>query len=112
MPFYCTICGEESTRICVRCTKDTCANHLCDRCHRCSDCCECEVTLDEPVHDPVRAMMQAAAAQVPEPAVDLAAGPGPEPGAEPEALPEPESNPVSEPAAIVDGEPAGGPGAA
>ena len=28
MPFNCTICGEESTRICVWCTKDTCANHF------------------------------------------------------------------------------------
>ena len=50
MPFNCTICGEESTRICVWCTKDTCANHLCQKCGRCSDCCECEVPLDEPVH--------------------------------------------------------------
>jgi len=50
MPFNCTICGEESTRICVWCTKDTCANHLCRKCGRCSDCCECEVPLDEPMH--------------------------------------------------------------
>jgi transcription elongation factor Elf1 len=50
MPFTCTICGEESTRICVWCTKDTCANHLCAKCGRCSDCCECEVPLDEPMH--------------------------------------------------------------
>lgn len=47
MPFTCSICGEESTRICVRCTKDACGNHLCEKCRRCSDCCECEVTLDE-----------------------------------------------------------------
>src|ERR1022692_3923860 len=51
MPFNCTICGEESTRICVWCTKDTCANHLCEKCGRCSDCCECEVPL-EPVQEP------------------------------------------------------------
>jgi hypothetical protein len=51
MTFTCTICGEESTRICVWCTKDTCANHLCEKCGRCSDCCECEVPLDEPVHE-------------------------------------------------------------
>jgi len=50
MPFNCTICGEESTRICVWCTKDTCANHLCAKCGRCSDCCECEVPLDQPMH--------------------------------------------------------------
>ena len=46
--FTCNICGEESTRICARCTKDTCNNHLCDKCQRCSDCCECEVALEEP----------------------------------------------------------------
>jgi hypothetical protein len=69
MPFFCSICGEESTRICERCTKDTCSNHLCDRCHKCSDCCECEVFLEEPVHEPVRSVMQAhaAAAHPPEP---------------------------------------------
>ncbi len=47
MPFFCTICGEESTRICVRCTKDTCSNHLCEKCLRCSDCCECELALSD-----------------------------------------------------------------
>jgi hypothetical protein len=45
MPFTCSICGEESEQICVRCTKDTCANHLCEKCGRCSDCCECELAL-------------------------------------------------------------------
>ncbi len=45
MPFICSICGEESTRICARCTKDACNNHLCEKCLRCSDCCECEITL-------------------------------------------------------------------
>src|SRR5579872_5156911 len=45
MPFLCSICGEESARICARCTKDACNNHLCEKCKRCSDCCECEVTL-------------------------------------------------------------------
>jgi hypothetical protein len=49
MPFTCSICGEKSTRICERCTKDACDNHLCEKCLRCSDCCECEVTLSEPV---------------------------------------------------------------
>jgi hypothetical protein len=47
MPFFCSICGEESTRICARCTKDACNNHLCEKCLRCSDCCECEVTLTD-----------------------------------------------------------------
>jgi hypothetical protein len=59
MPFSCTICAEESTAICARCTQDTCRNHLCEKCKRCSDCCECEVLLDEDVpespHTPVRA---------------------------------------------------------
>jgi hypothetical protein len=45
MPFQCSICDEPSTRICVRCTKDACENHLCERCLKCSDCCECEVAL-------------------------------------------------------------------
>jgi len=45
MPFQCSICDEPSTRICVRCTKDACENHLCEKCGKCSDCCECEVTL-------------------------------------------------------------------
>ena len=39
-PFQCSICGEESTRICVRCTKDACDNHLCEKCRKCSDCCD------------------------------------------------------------------------
>jgi len=44
--FSCSICGDLSTQICVYCTKDACANHLCPKCQRCSDCCECEVPLD------------------------------------------------------------------
>ena len=53
MPFVCNICEEQSTRICVRCTKDTCANHLCEKCGACSDCCDCEIHLDrEGPHDP------------------------------------------------------------
>jgi hypothetical protein len=46
-PFVCSICEETSTRICVKCTKDTCANHLCEKCRACSDCCDCEIRLDE-----------------------------------------------------------------
>jgi hypothetical protein len=45
--FSCSICMEPSTEICIYCTKDTCANHLCVKCMRCSDCCECEVPLEE-----------------------------------------------------------------
>ncbi len=45
LTFTCSICGESSRDICLSCTKDTCANHLCERCKRCSDCCVCEVRL-------------------------------------------------------------------
>ena len=76
MPFACSICEQESTRICAFCTKDSCDNHLCPRCGCCSDCCECEVPLDEvnshPHHvPPVEAEQVAAPGQVqlPEPAV-------------------------------------------
>ena len=55
MAFVCSICEEQSTRICVKCTKDTCANHLCEKCLACSDCCDCEIRLleeDEGPHEP------------------------------------------------------------
>jgi hypothetical protein len=48
LTFTCSICGGESTQICVNCTKDACSLHLCQRCKRCSDCCECEIPLEEP----------------------------------------------------------------
>jgi hypothetical protein len=47
VPFSCSICEQESTRICASCTKDSCDNHLCGRCGCCSDCCECDLPLDE-----------------------------------------------------------------
>ena len=84
MPFICSIWGEESTRICARCTKDACDNHLCEKCLRCSDCCECEVTLSEPVPEPARPVVRAAVTVEPEP--------GPEP-----PLPEPEPDPAPVP---------------
>ncbi|HWB85585.1 MAG TPA: hypothetical protein VG675_15680 [Bryobacteraceae bacterium] len=59
MPFVCSICGEESTRICVRCTKDACENHLCEKCLRCSDCCECEVVINEPLRESARSALNA-----------------------------------------------------
>ena len=80
MPFVCNICGEESTRICARCTKDTCSNHLCEKCLRCSDCCECEVTLSAPVREPARAVFRAAASM-------------PKPSPEPEPFPQSEPDP-------------------
>jgi hypothetical protein len=60
MPFVCSICGEESTRICARCTKDTCSNHLCEKCLRCSDCCECDVVLSDTVREPARSVFRSA----------------------------------------------------
>jgi hypothetical protein len=82
MPFICSICGEESTRICARCTKDACDNHLCEKCLRCSDCCECEVKLSEPAHEPHRPDPRAAEPELepePEPEPEEAIEPGPEP---------------------------------
>lgn len=52
MNFHCSICDEASTRICVDCTKDTCCNHLCEKCGNCSDCCACEVRLEEHLDAP------------------------------------------------------------
>ena len=45
--YECSICGEPSKQICIYCTKDTCDNHLCEKCHCCSDCCECGVPLED-----------------------------------------------------------------
>jgi hypothetical protein len=59
MTFVCSICEEPSTAICVYCTKDACANHLCDRCRRCSDCCECDVRLEEHPEYAERALEEA-----------------------------------------------------
>ena len=84
MSFVCSICEEESTRICMRCTKDTCSNHLCDKCGCCSDCCTCEVPLDD--HEaPLPPAMHA---EVPRP------DPEPEP---PHPPPDPDPFPDDEP---------------
>lgn len=77
MTFHCTICGEESTRICVRCTRDNCVNHLCEKCGRCSDCCECQVQLEEAVRETARTHI-------------------PHPHPEPEPLPPPDPDPFPE----------------
>src|SRR5208283_5615378 len=105
MPFACSICGEESTQICARCTKDACDNHFCPKCRRCSDCCECEVALNEPVHEAARVVVRSVVSEPestapelepePEPELEL----GPEPG--PEREPEPETEPEPEPAAAT-----------
>jgi hypothetical protein len=56
MVFACSICGESSEEICVYCTKDTCANHFCERCKRCSDCCLCEspIIRDKRAQEPAQ----------------------------------------------------------
>ena len=95
MPFLCSICGEESTRICVRCTKDACGNHLCEKCLRCSDCCECQLSLDEVVHGAPPGSARAALSAA-------AANPGPMPDPDPEPAPsypdpDPDPSPEDEP---------------
>jgi hypothetical protein len=87
MPFVCSICEEQSTRICVECTKDTCANHLCDKCGACSDCCDCEIRLEEtfPVDVEIRDT-HLAGPHEPEPHPH----PMPDPDDDPDDEPEPE----------------------
>jgi hypothetical protein len=82
MTFTCSICGEVSTQICVRCTKDACPNHLCEKCHRCSDCCECEVALEES-HRAFTSVSQALHPSKPEPEP-------PQPPPDPDPVPDPE----------------------
>jgi len=89
MPFICTICEEESTRICVACTKDTCGNHLCEKCGRCSDCCDCELRLDET--EPVKRIEVTDA---------LADAPPPEPQPHPHPMPDPDPAPEPDPMPI------------
>ena len=73
MPFTCSICGEASTRICARCTKDACDNHICEKCLRCSDCCECEVSLEEPPRPVVRPAVEVEEEAVVEPEAEAEA---------------------------------------
>jgi hypothetical protein len=94
MPFSCSICGEESTRICARCTKDACNNHLCDKCLRCSDCCECEVVLSETAHEPVRRVVVRPIVEHDEPELELGDD---EEEEEPVPDPEPEPEPPHQP---------------
>jgi hypothetical protein len=85
MPFYCTICEEESTRICVACTKDTCGNHLCEKCGCCSDCCNCELALrsnEVPVATFIRHSVESNREPVPHP------HPMPDPDPAPEPFPD------------------------
>jgi hypothetical protein len=95
MAFTCSICGEESTRICVRCTKDACNNHLCEKCLRCSDCCECEVALSEPTRETVRMVVRAVTAEEDVAATEAVIPTEPEP--EPH-IPGPDPDPPPPPA--------------
>jgi hypothetical protein len=77
--FHCSICEQESLRICVACTKDTCSNHLCDKCGACSDCCDCELRLE--TAEPPRASTLSHGPRDPEP--------HPHPMPDPDPAPEP-----------------------
>jgi len=81
MPFVCSICEEESTRICANCTKDTCGNHLCEKCGCCSDCCSCDVELALSEPESVVFVRQASQTPHPHPMPD------PDPAPEPEPIP-------------------------
>jgi hypothetical protein len=94
MPFFCSICNEESTRICVRCTKDACNNHLCEKCRRCSDCCECEVTLSE--HSAPAATARSVFPRPEQPEPEPIEDPEPLPDPDPEPMP-PEPDPIGDP---------------
>jgi hypothetical protein len=93
MPFVCNICEQESTLICVRCTKDTCANHLCAKCGCCSDCCDCEVPLDEHEFSHVPTVHAGAPKPDPEPEPPH---PPPDPDPFPSDEPEPEPGPLAD----------------
>jgi len=82
-------------RICARCAKDACSNHVCERCLRCSDCCDCEVALSEPAREPVSTVFRTVASQ----RAEEAAAPVPAPPADPdEPNPAPDPWPGEEPA--------------
>jgi hypothetical protein len=84
VPFTCSICEQESTRICGFCTKDACGMHICERCGCCSDCCQCDVPLDEPLHAHTALPPEPIASIPPEPVVETSQ---PEsPGLEPQPL--------------------------
>ncbi len=84
MTFSCAICEEGSTGICDYCTKDTCGNHLCERCFRCSDCCDCEVRLEDNSVLTQRQQMHGNQFAPPDPE------PHPHPGPDPDPEPAPD----------------------
>ena len=82
-------------RICARCTKDACNNHLCEKCQRCSDCCECEVTLYQAPREPFRMVVRDALS-------DIAPNPEPDPEPEPPGPgPDPDPTPAEGPGPAV-----------
>ena len=82
----------------MRCTKDACSNHLCEKCLRCSDCCECQVALDGAAHPALAGSGHAILrATVEDSGPDLDLIPEPPPEAGPEAAPEPVWDPAPEP---------------
>jgi hypothetical protein len=107
MPLTCTICEEASTRICLACTKDTCGNHLCEKCRRCSDCCDCELHLDvsedvpeQPIHYFADDLEDDEFDEAePVAVVDLSEGPR-EPQPHPHPLPDPDPAPEPDPMPI------------
>ena len=104
MPFLCSICYEESTRICALCTKDACNNHLCEKCRRCSDCCECEVKLSDEAKGPplgsVRATVRAAAESKPLDPQPPGPVSTPEGAPPPDPVPSPDEEPVPGPVEV------------
>jgi hypothetical protein len=97
MAFVCSICEEQSTRICVRCTKDTCANHLCEKCGACSDCCDCDIRLE-----PDTAPHETAAHEV---SSVSAAGPHDPDEPRPHPMPDPDPAPDPDPMPHADSDP-------
>jgi|SwirhisoilCB3_FD_contig_41_697803_length_654_multi_4_in_0_out_0_2 hypothetical protein len=81
MPFACSICEEESTRICIECTKDTCGNHLCEKCLCCSDCCQCDLKLE------TEHQWRMPTVRDPEPMPHPHPMPDPDPAPEPDPIP-------------------------
>lgn len=97
MPFLCSICGEESERICARCTKDVCGNHICEKCLCCSDCCECELALSETQPSvPATSARAVLRAVMGDPKPESNPEPPPEPGPEPDPFPIDEPEPGHE----------------
>jgi len=94
VPFACSICEQESTRICAYCTKDACDNHICEHCGCCSDCCDCEVPLDEATaHPHAVPAPESIPALAPEPVPEAPVTPVDQPAVSEEPCAEPSQTP-------------------